>query len=460
MSSKFVRKCLGWAFALALVLIAAAPLMAQTGGVVGDVRGVNGEKLVKYPVIIARQDVQETYKTKTDKHGHYIYIGLPIGEYKITLENPDGQSLFYYTKHVGLGDPTEVDFDLAKEKGAQDALAAIAMQKQNAALQASFKQATDLYNQQKYPEAAQAFADLVAKVDSKDQAGVLFNEGVAYSKSGDYDKAGQALQQAIEKDPSNKNYHGALAQVDVKLGKTDEAEQEFKKAGMNVDVKAIEHNAAAAKENEAFKNLKQAFDKGTALSNSGQYPEAAQTFEQAAAMAKGKNLPIVLAQAGENWDKAKQYDKAVADYQKALAADPTNAGYVNSLGAVYNHMGKTDQALQQFQKAAQMDPTGAARYYFNMGAVEMNTGKVDEAAADFKKATTIDPNDADAYFEEAQALIGKATTDANGKVVPAPGTVEALQQYLKVAPNGPYAAQAQQMLSTLTGKVSTTYRKH
>lgn len=459
MASRSIQKCLGWAFALVL-LLGAVPLMAQTGGVTGNALGVNGEKLAKYPVIIARQDVQETYKTKTDKHGHFIYIGLPIGEYKVTLEDPDGHTLFYISKHVGLGDPTEVDFDLAKEKGAQDALAAVAMAKANAAIQQSFKQATDLFNQQKYPEAAQAFADLAPKVSPKDVPGVLYDEGTSYAKGGNFDKASQAYQQAIEKDPSNKQYHGALAEVDVKLGKTQEAEQEFKKAGMSVDSKAIEQNSQAAKENQQFKNLKQAFDNATALYKSGQYPQAAQTFEQAAAQAKGKNLPIVLAQAGDSWDKAKQYDKSIADYQKAIAADPANAGYVNSLGAVYNHMGKQDLALQQFQKAAQMDPAGAARYYFNMGAVEMNSGKADEAAADFKKATTIDPNDAAAYFEEAQALLGKATTGPDGKVVPAPGTVEALQQYLKVAPNGPYAPQAQQMLDSLTGKVNTTYRKH
>ncbi|MGH9352749.1 MAG: tetratricopeptide repeat protein [Terriglobia bacterium] len=459
MASRSIRKCLGWALAL-MLLLSAAPLMAQTGGVVGNVTGANGEKLVKYPVIIARQDVQETYKTKTDKHGHYIYIGLPIGQYKVTLEDPEGHTLFYIQKHIGLGDPTEVDFDLAKEKGAQDALAAVEIAKQNAALQQSFQQATALYNQQKYPEAAQAFADLVPKVSPKDVAGILFDEGTSYAKAANFDKAAQAYQQAIDKEPDNKQYHGALAEADVKLGKTQEAEQEFKKAGMSVDLKAIQQNSQVAKENQAFKNLKQAFDNATSLYKSGQYPQAAQTFEQAAAVAKGKNLPIVLAQAGDSWDKAKEYDKSVADYQKAITTDPTNAGYVNSLGAVYNHMGKPDLALQQFQKAAQMDPAGAARYYFNMGAVEMNSGKADEAAADFKKATTIDPNDADAYFEEAQALLGKATTGADGKVVPAPGTVEALQQYLKVAPNGQYAAQAQQMLDTLTGKVTTTYRKH
>ncbi|MGH9378712.1 MAG: tetratricopeptide repeat protein [Terriglobia bacterium] len=459
MASTSIRKCLGWAVALALVL-SAVPLMAQTGGVQGDAKGTSGEKLAKYPVIIARQDVQETYKTKTDKHGHFIYIGLPIGEYKVTLEDPEGHTLFYVQKHIGLGDPTEVDFDLGKEKGAQEALAAIQMQKQNAAVKQSFDQATALYNQQKYAEAAQAFNDLAPKVSPKDAAGMLFDAGSSYAKAGDYDKASQAFQQAIEKDPDNKQYHGGLAYADIKLGKTQEAEQEFKKAGITVDLKAIQQNAQAAKETQAFKNLKQAFDSANSLYNSGQYSQAGQTFEQAASVAKGKNLPIVLARAGDSWDKAKTYDKSVADYQKAITADPANAAYVNSLGAVYNHMGKPDMALQQFQKAAQMDPAGAARYYFNMGAVEMNQGKADDAAADFKKATTIDPKDADAYFEEAQALLGKATTGSDGKVVPAPGTVEALQNYLKVAPTGQYAAQAQQMLDTLTGKVTTTYRKH
>ena len=56
--------------------------------------------------------------------------------------------------------------------------------------------------------------------------------------------------------------------------------------------------------------------------------------------------------------------------------------------------------------------------------------------------------------------MGKAKVDSSGKVVPAPGTVEALQSYLKVAPTGKYASAAQQMLQTLTGKVQTKYRKH
>jgi cytochrome c-type biogenesis protein CcmH/NrfG len=87
-----------------------------------------------------------------------------------------------------------------------------------------------------------------------------------------------------------------------------------------------------------------------------------------------------------------------------------------------------------------------------------NAGKLDEAAAAFKKATEINPKYADAYFLEAQALMGKATMGKDGKVVPAPGTVEALQAYLNLDPNGKYAASAQGMLQSITGSVQTEFK--
>lgn len=462
-TSSMMRKFLGWWFAIALIL-SAAPLMAQTGGLEGTAIGLKGEKLVKYPVIIARQDIEGTYKTKTDKHGHYVYIGLPLGNYKITLEDPDGHELFSLTKNVGIGDPTEVDFNLGKEQSARNALAAIQMAKENAAIKQQFDQATALYNQQKFDDAAQAFAKLIPMVSPRTSAGLLFDEGTSYAKAGEFDKAVDPYQQAIAKDPNNKQYHGGLAYAYAKMGNIKQAEDEFKKAGMSVSAKALQQNAHAAQANQQLKSLKQAFNAGMSLYNSGQYAQAGTTFDKAVPMAEAKgqekNLPIVLDHAADSWDKAKMYDKAIADYQKAIAADPTNAAYVNSLGSVYSHMGKADLAMQEFQKAAQMDPTHAGLYYFNMGAIEMNSGNADAAAAAFKKATTIDPNDANAYYYEAQSLLGKATTGPDGKVVPAPGTIEALQSYLKIAPNGQFAAQVQQMLQTLNGKLQTTYKKH
>lgn len=457
MISKF--KLLGIALTLAIAATA-VPLMAQTGGVTGTAKGLQGEKLSGYPIIIQRQDIKGTYKTKTNKKGNYVYIGLPIGNYKVILEDQQGHPITFVEKHVGLGDPTEIDFDLAKEKGAQQQLEAIKQQKQYGALKGAFDEGMTLYNQGKYAEAGDAFAKAVPLANGKNQAAVLGNEANAYFKANEYDKSAAALEEALKKDPDNKDLHASLANDYLKMGKTDEAAQEFKKAGIEVNQKALEQNKKAAAANEQFKNLKQTFDQGNQLYTAGQYAQAAELFQKAIPFAKGKNLPVVLSRAADSYAKAKQYNQAIDDYNKAIAADPTNGGYLNNLGTLYGQMGKSDLAIQQFEKAAQVDPTNAARYYYNEGAILSNAGKEDQAAAAFKKATQSDPNYADAYFLEAQALIGKATTGANGKIQAAPGTVDALQQYLKIAPTGKYAADAKMMLQTLTGQVQTQYKRH
>ncbi len=459
MAAKSIRKLVGWA--LALVLVAgAAPLLGQTGGLTGTAIGPGGKKLAKYLIIITRQDIKGTYKTKTNKKGEYVYIGLPLGIYKVTLEDPSGHPLATQEKHVGFGDPTELDFNLQGMKQAQQELANIKAQKEYSALKDAFDQGNTLYTQQKYADAAQAFAKAVALASGKNVTVVLAREGDAYFKAGDYQKAIPILQQAIAKDPNEPGLHVELANVYARTGDFKAAEKEFKAGGRTVTVKEMQEAQKAASVNKQYNNLKESFAAAEAAYNQGQYAQAAEMFDKAAAFAKDKNLPVVLSRAADSYAKAHQYPQAVAEYQKAIQADPTNANYYNNLGSVYGQMNKPDLAVQEFQKAAQVDPAGAGRYYFNIGAIMENAGKMDQAAAAFKQATQADPNYADAYFLEAQALMGQAKTDANGKVVAPPDAVAALEQYMKIAPNGKYAASAQQMLQLLTGKVQTKYKKH
>jgi hypothetical protein len=56
------------------------------------------------------------------------------------------------------------------------------------------------------------------------------------------------------------------------------------------------------------------------------------------------------------------------------------------------------------------------------------------------------------------ALMGKATVKPDGTMVPAPGTVEAFQTYLKLAPTGQWAASAQASIDSLQGKESLEYK--
>jgi hypothetical protein len=54
--------------------------------------------------------------------------------------------------------------------------------------------------------------------------------------------------------------------------------------------------------------------------------------------------------------------------------------------------------------------------------------------------------------------MGKASFAADGKVTPVPGTVEAFQKYLELAPTGQFADPAKAMLESLNAKVDTAYK--
>ena len=56
-----------------------------------------------------------TYKgAKTDKKGHYIYNGLPLGNYKVSVVIGGEVKDFVDGVRTRLGDPSDVSFDLSK----------------------------------------------------------------------------------------------------------------------------------------------------------------------------------------------------------------------------------------------------------------------------------------------------------------------------------------------------------
>ncbi len=118
--------------------------------------------------------------------------------------------------------------------------------------------------------------------------------------------------------------------------------------------------------------------------------------------------------------------------------------------------------LRRTTRRAQLDPASAGMYYFNLGATLTNANLKNDpdmrkAAVDaFDKAIAADPNKADAYYWKGTNLIGAATLQGDKMVAP-PGTAEAFQKYLDLAPTGPHAEEAKSMLTALGAKVETTY---
>ena len=355
MFSSWTRSMLGAAIVFA-ALLTCVPAFSQTGGLEGKCIGQGGAPLAGYTILIERTDIKWNSKTKTNKKGEYTYIGLVSGQYKITLVGTDGKPMFYVSQHVGIGDPTEVNFDM-----------------------------------------------------------------------------GKAIEEAKKAQQANPEYQKQQA------------------------------------ENKQVASLKQVFDQALALYNAKQYPEAAAIFEKALPLAKDKNVLVVMDRLADTWAKAasvetnpevKKQDqaKALDYYNKLLPIDGSDAGLHNNLGSLYANMGKSTEAIAEFQKAVELNPAGAGGYYYNLGVTMYNLYKMDEAAAALKKCTDADPNNANAWFYYGMALISKADMKPDGTVTPAPGTIEAFQTYLKLEPNGPFAAQAQASIQSLQGKANVEYK--
>ena len=146
---------------------------------------------------------------------------------------------------------------------------------------------------------------------------------------------------------------------------------------------------------------------------------------------------------------------SLASYQRALdLAQGREAPAV--MAVIYLRIGNTnlklkqnDAALAAYSKAATLDPRPATAY-FNLCATMYNVGKTGtEAIAACDKAIAADPKKADAYFIKGSLLFGDGKTDKNNRWVVPAGTVEALKQYLTLAPTGGHAADVNQMLDSL-----------
>jgi tetratricopeptide (TPR) repeat protein len=241
-----------------------------------------------------------------------------------------------------------------------------------------------------------------------------------------------------------------------------------------------EAQAKNAKEVNTVKALNEKLAAANTAMQTGDFETAVNTLNEATQMDPTRDLlwarlgDAHLSSAPKQTDsaeKAKRYGDAVTDYQKAIDLkkqtmatsqkpdDPkVLAAYYNNLGQAEAKTGQLEESVKAYDQAAQLNPPGAAQYYYNQGAVLTNSGKVDEANAAFDKAIAADPTKADAYYQKGVNLINKATTDPKtGKVIPAPGTAEALNKYLELQPTGQFADGAKGMLQYIGSSIETSY---
>jgi tetratricopeptide (TPR) repeat protein len=238
--------------------------------------------------------------------------------------------------------------------------------------------------------------------------------------------------------------------------------------GMSAAEKAALEKTLKEREGQLkqHKELNDAFNVGMTAIADKQYDQAVQALIKASEigpmeLAVWANLAdaymkLASTKTGAEFDDAAT--KGLAAYAKAIELKPEDAATHNNYALALVQAKKIPEAQAELTKAAQLDPTNAGKYYYNLGAVMTNANQGDAAVEAFQKAIAADPKYSEAYYQYGVSLVSKASYGADGKVTPVPGTVEALQKYLELAPTGQFAQAAKDMLTTLSASVDVSYR--
>lgn len=96
-------------------------------------------------------------------------------------------------------------------------------------------------------------------------------------------------------------------------------------------------------------------------------------------------------------------------YRQSLEFHDKAGSYIHQ-GDIYQHQGKSAEALVQYDYAVRVDPSSAVGYT-RRGAVYLQARNWDQAIADFNQAIILSPRDSLAYFALANAYLGKKEYD-------------------------------------------------
>lgn len=297
--------------------------LAQITGIEGVVKGEDGKPVQGAVIQIHRTDIKGDYKTKpTDKKGHYIYNGLPMGQYDLSVMVGDKQVDSLRGVKTSPGDLQQLNFDLKADKTPSQADAA-----KNALAQKAMEtgQISDELARQLTPEQKAALQKQIdANVNQRKKNNALnqaYNDGMTALEAKNYDAAIESFNKAAEVDPNQIAVWSHLAQAYQDGAGT--------KTG-------ADHDAMIAKAIDTYNKALTIKPDDASLHN---------------------NYGLLLAKAGK-------FQDATAELEKAAQLEPTQAcKYYYNLGALYTNAGQVDPAVDAFKKGVAADPNCADAYY-------------------------------------------------------------------------------------------------
>src|SRR5215218_5710598 len=107
-----------------------------------------------------------------------------------------------------------------------------------------------------------------------------------------------------------------------------------------------------------------------------------------------------------------QYDKAIAEFRKAIELNPSYSAAYNSLGYAYRPAGNDVEAEKAFKKYIELVPNDP-NPYDSYAELLMKTGRFDESIAQYRKALSVDSTFGSSHIGIAANLMFQGKHDAS-----------------------------------------------
>jgi tetratricopeptide (TPR) repeat protein len=208
-------------------------------------------------------------------------------------------------------------------------------------------------------------------------AGITAEMIDTYRVGKEYPKAEQEAEAGVKKYPNDRAVHVAHAIVLAEMGKVDPAAAEIKKL---IDGK---------NDREMYFQLAQVYEKGKKFDEEAKAIDQMEKLSQTQEEKEGAWFAR-----GAMYEKAKKVDASEAEFRKILAENPDRPDVMNYLGYMLADRNmKLNEALELIQKAVAAEPANGA-YLDSLGWIYYKLNRLPEAEENARKAVDSTPRDA------------------------------------------------------------------
>jgi tetratricopeptide (TPR) repeat protein len=248
-----------------------------------------------------------------------------------------------------------------------------------------------------------------------DTSDALVMRASCYEALHDYDRALASLDGAIMLNPNNGYAFRQRSIIYGHRGETDKLLRDADTARRLMPppsrLTTDDHRSPSSLERAAQLNLKplpntdirqqfgrdESFDglmrAGDTAFDARDFDKAIQAYDRAIALdVAPPQASLAVLRRGNSHSAKEENDLALADYEEAIRLDPRNAAAYDNRAMMLQNKGDRSEAMKDFNEAIRLNPRHALAYC-NRGFLFYAEGEIDPAASDYSKAIELEPNE-------------------------------------------------------------------